>query len=143
MNSPIADKAEALRANGETWQAIQSALAHLGSEPMDHSVRLVLARAFYDVGLLEFAIREIEHLSQQLPENQSLRRLLEQLAPDRVDSKKPAEGALANRAQLESQSVARHDATPTIAPKESEPETLAEGEFDIDILEEVQNTKDK
>lgn len=131
-----AQYADRLRSSGDHWSALKITLTGLNQNPDLHRGRLVLARIYYNLGLLHFAVRELEYLRAALPENASIRRLLEQLAPDRTSATEaensPAGPSHSGSQQISSQTEAQQRAVPANSSV-----TLAEDEFDIDILSEV------
>lgn len=80
-NAVFVDFADALRDSGRSDEALKVCLSGLNANPSNHSGRLLLARIFFELGNLTFAVREIKELCVALPECKSLKRLLELLAP--------------------------------------------------------------
>ncbi len=78
----FADLAEELRRGGELIRAMEICLRGLSANPACHKGRLVLARVFYELRYLPFALREIEELCRALPHSRSLQRLREKLSPE-------------------------------------------------------------
>jgi len=107
----FAQYADQLRRTGRWQDGLKVALCGLSASPDCHRGRLVLARIFYDARCFPFAIRELQYLHAALPDNASVMRLLERLAPQVL-------------------------ATPSAVSNnlESAVPILAEGEFDIDDL---------
>lgn len=117
----FAEYAEILRGKKQLDEALFVCLAGLSKNPSFHRGRLVLARVFYQKDYLTFAVREVEQLVSELPTNQSLRKLLAALSPS--------------------------SGSPSVEAVESEPEqsdesTLAEADFDFEILEEIEADED-
>lgn len=112
----FADYAEFLRSQGDYDRALHVCLSGITSNPAVLEGRLVLARIFYDEGYKSFAIRELEFLKKELPDNKALISLLEKVSPESL-----------------SQS-SKHESI-----NEEEGSTVAEGEFafdELDLLEE-------
>ena len=82
------DYADYLRMHQRFLEAMGVCVAGLSSNPAFKRGRLVLARIFFDAGFLPFAVREVEELLHQSPENPALKRLLEVMLQD-----KPSEEA--------------------------------------------------
>jgi hypothetical protein len=102
----FSDVAVALCQEGKTLEAIDVCLAGLCNTPSVIRGRLVLARAFFERGYVPFAVRELEQLRREVPENDSVRRLLEKLSPKRSEN----------------------------VPAGGDESTVAEAEFDIDLM---------
>ena len=117
-NPVFADYAEVLRKEGKLEEALQVCFRGLSRTPSCHLGRLVLARIFYQSSQLPFAIREIEQLCRELPELSSINRLLKALSPD---------SKLEVKAQGES------------AKSETPEKTIAEAEFDFDMIAEMES----
>lgn len=101
----FAESAENLRRSGKLEEALKVCLQGLSANPAHHKGRLVLARVFFEMGYLPFAIREIEELCEALPESKSLQRLRDKLSPQPAEASGGAE------------------------------ETVAEADFDLDELD--------
>ena len=114
----FAAHANSLREEGALDKALFVCLAGLSSNPACHQGRLVLARIFYEQGFHPFALREVERLHHDLPKNEAVRRLLEAISPDQV----APEGAAEDRGKAE---------------ESADEATVAEAEFDFDVLEEM------
>lgn len=116
-NPLFAEYAERLRVAGDHSEAMNVCLAGLSANPACHRGRLVLARAFYDRSYLPFAVRELEYLVRELPDNESLRKLLNKLSPQG-----------------------------TAAPSQTGPavaaQTVAEAEFDFSDIELIGQKKE-
>ncbi|MEZ4754369.1 MAG: hypothetical protein R3A13_08695 [Bdellovibrionota bacterium] len=109
----FADYAEFLRTQGEVDRAMHICLSGISSNPAVLEGRLVLARLYYEEGHLPFAVRELEYLKKEIPENKAVASLLEKLSPESL--------------------IAASKATViTTATSET---TLAEGEFAFDELD--------
>lgn len=116
----FAEYADQLRREGRHEEALHCCLAGLSANPTCHRGRLVLARLFYDWRYLSFAVRELEHLRSQLPSNTSITKLLAKLSPG-GSSSAPSDALAPEPAS----------ASP------NQPVAVAEGEFDLDALELV------
>lgn len=117
------DYADLLRRTGRLPEALVVALTGV-THATDHTRgRLLLSRIYYELGLLPLAVVEVKRLQAEHPELRFLKQLLLKLAPDEkvseaVEESAPTEGA---------------------APAGSNESTLAEGEFDFEGLEELEN----
>lgn len=129
----FAELADLYMAKGQVGEALTTLLAGLSANPDYHPGRLVLARLFAHLGYTPFAVRELALLREARPECQSLERLLEAIAP--------GSSALHDRAKegrQGSEPASNEDSQPQTSEVEvSGEETIAEGEFDIDVLEKV------
>ena len=109
----FADYALYLRSQGRGDEAQQVCISGLSENPQHHRGRLVLARLFYDRGQLPFSIREVEQVYRELPNQQTIRKLLSRLSPTSLGSE--------------------------TRPKETIEQTVSEAEFgfdQIDLLDE-------
>lgn len=77
-----ADYADFLRVRKRFSEAVGVCLAGLSADPGYRRGRLILARVFYDAGFLPFAVREVEELQRQAPDNPALKRLLDVMLQD-------------------------------------------------------------
>ena len=102
--------ADNLRILGNLSEALRVCLAGLTASPDGVKGRLVLAQILYDGKYLPFALRELRELSRQLPQNESIKRLLAKLSPG--------------------ESNVDPDQVST-----DEGETMAEADFDFDDIE--------
>ena len=109
--------AKQLLKNGSLAESILVLLRGLSLNGSEHNARLLLARSFAENGMLPFAIRELEELCTQLPDNKPLRKLLERLAPDRSAGHQKDMGRS------------------TVASSGSTERTVAEAEFDLGELD--------
>ena len=73
--------AELLRAARRHFEALGVLVAGLSASPDNHKGRLLLARVFYELQAIPFAVRELKELCLALPGNKPLVILLEKLAP--------------------------------------------------------------
>lgn len=89
--------AEGLYRRGAIKEALEVCLKGLSRNPAAHVGRLLLARIYFDIESYPFAIREVELLCRALPNVQTLRKLLERLAPSRA-ARLPAPEVLAAKA---------------------------------------------
>ena len=78
----FAELAEQFRQQGQLREGLDICLRGLSANPSLHKGRLVLARIFYQLGFLPFALREVEELCRALPNSKSLKRLREKLSPE-------------------------------------------------------------
>lgn len=104
--------ADLLVKEGDHMQAIEVCLAGLSANPAAHGGRLILAQAFFERGFYPFAVKELKELNTALPENETVAKLLERISP--------------------SSSVSSEDIE----------ETVAESDFDLDILEAIGDDED-
>ena len=111
----FAEFAEKLVASGQQKEAVEICLKGLSKNPECHRGRLALAYAFFKSGYIPFALREIEYLSYFLPENQALKKLLNKFDPIAINS--------------------------TTAGELVSGEELADMEFDLDALQEIDDDK--
>lgn len=81
-NEVFSEYAEILRCQGRHYEALDVCLAGLSVNPSCHPGRLLLARIFYERGFTAFSARELKELVLALPEQKSLKRLLEEIAPE-------------------------------------------------------------
>lgn len=77
----FAEYAEFLRRKQRKEEAYKVCFSGLSANSNAYAGRLVLARLFHDDGYIPFAVRELETLYQQSPENETVRHLLERLSP--------------------------------------------------------------
>jgi hypothetical protein len=87
----------------------------------------VLARVYYEQLYWPFAIREVEQLYQEFPESETVKRLLEALAPERKEESSEKESVDIK------DSSDKNDTHPKA--EESDEETVAEAEFEIDAFD--------
>lgn len=106
-NPAFAEYGEVLRAKGDLANALIVCLSGLSLNPKNHRGRLVLARTLFELRCVPFAVRELKELATDLPDNKNIKKLLEKLSPELVQTQAPPS------------------------------EVLAESEFDIDILEAI------
>jgi hypothetical protein len=125
-NPVFAEYAEHLRLAGQKMAGMEVCLNGLSLNPDCHKGRLVLARIFYDGNYLPFAVRELQALCVALPENKSVRRLLEKLAPD---TKFPS--AATSKVEPEGSGSSGAEAKPAS-------ETIAETDFSFDDFEMIE-----
>lgn len=111
-SAEFVDLAALLVERGALLEALEACLRGVAANPGFHPGRLMLARVFYLMSLAPFAIREVATLCQELPHCVSLRRLLTKLSGGAVSP--------------QTQSV------------EEGEKTLAEAEFDLDSLGELE-----
>ena len=91
-NPVYGDFADGLRRRGDLLGALQVCLSGLSSNPGHHLGRLVLARVFYDLGCMPFALRELVYLRRELPDVQSIKKLVDKLSPaGAADTKETSE----------------------------------------------------
>lgn len=119
----FADLAELLLRERELGKAIVVCVKGLSAAPEIHKGRLMLARAFFELEAIPFAVREIETLLEEFPQNKFLRRLLLKLSPEKTGS-----------------SVESSHYT---AEGEAVDDTVAEAEFDFDSLDMLDEEEDK
>lgn len=103
----FADLVELLREQKQYQEAIFICLSGLSANPLCYKGRLLLARILHECNFFPFAIRELRDLMNDLPQNNTIKRLTEVMA-QQSDS--------------------------TVLNTEGE-ETLAETEFDVDDME--------
>lgn len=84
-NARFVDYAEFLRKEGRLDEALLISLKGVSANPTLTKGRLILARVFYELGFHAFAAREIRELLATMPENGTLKRLLELLSPGEGD----------------------------------------------------------
>ncbi len=101
--------AQQLFVQGQNLRSIEVCLAGLSANPAAHEGRLLLAQIYFSCGYYPFATRELLELHRALPDNQTIVRLLEKLSP----------GSTAGSSTQDSS------------------ETLAESDFDLDVLESL------
>ena len=114
-NALFIEYAEHLKRSGRVSEALHVCLAGLSANPAAHQGRFFLARTFYELGYVPFAIRELKELVRAMPEVQPLRNLLLKLEPEGASSALEAPAA--------------------------EEQTVAENEFDITEIELVGEKK--
>lgn len=73
------DYAETLRLRGSLLAGLEVCLKGLSANSSLHRGRLLLARFYYEMACVPFALREIESLCSALPESRSIRRLANKL----------------------------------------------------------------
>ena len=83
----FADVAEEVRREGRLDEALRICLRGLSESPSCSKGRLVLARIFFDMRCMPFALREVEELCRMWPENKALTRLRGKLTPERIEAK--------------------------------------------------------
>lgn len=113
-NSLFVDCVEELMVRAEILQALEVCLKGLSHNPSQHSGRLLLARIFYQMGCLPFAIEQLQIIQRETPNNTALNKLIVKLG----GTIKVGEG-------------------PKSSTNEKSPEidTLAEADFDVLDLE--------
>ncbi len=143
----FAELSDLYMAEGKVGEALTTLLSGLSANPGYHVGRLVLARLFAHLGYAPFAVRELVTLRQQRPECESIRRLLEAISPG---SSKLSNDSWEDSARQLSQDgetggaerVESPERRQNSAPSASIEETLAEGEFDFDILSDLAEDKE-
>ena len=116
-NPAFVECAERYRALGDYANAFERCFAGLSANPSNHQGRLLLARLFYEKGYIAFAVRELELLAKHLPDNNTVKRLLEKLAP----------GSSQQLGETTKEKSGKAD------------DTVAEAEFDFDTLEKIED----
>lgn len=111
------DLAVGLSLEGNLIDAIEVCLRGLSVNPGFHKGRLLLARLYYECGYIPFAVKELESLFGACPNSKSVRRLLERLSPG---------------------SAALSSGVATSVAGNS---TVAEGDFNLDDLAELDEEK--
>lgn len=81
-NSIFADYADILHRDGRSESGIMISLRGISANPSCYKGRLILSKIFFDLGFTPFCIEQLLILRRALPENKSLVKLLERLAPD-------------------------------------------------------------
>ncbi len=123
------------REKGELLKAVVICLRGLSANPSYHQGRLLLARLYFELECLPFALKELELLHQDMPHIDSIGRLLERLSP----------GA-SNVADEPSSDSTYEQEAPKDTPERSRPaqqeETLAETDFDFDELDDLEDLED-
>jgi hypothetical protein len=138
--------AENFRARGQQLEAVRVLMAGLSANPTYHRGRLLLARLFYELQFVPFAIRELEELQRALPQSLSIAKLLNKfgvLAPRSQDLNVPE--SLDTIGGYESE---RKNAPPTsvegeVSEKMALESTLAEVDLDFDDLEALVAEKER
>lgn len=92
-NPLFAEYAENLLSQGKLKEAQDICLAGLSANPSFSRGRLVLARVFFERSFVPFAVRELEVLREEIPENKFVQRLVERLAPDVANKDQRKRGA--------------------------------------------------
>lgn len=80
-NSIFSDFAEALHKDGNSEAAIIVCLRGLSSNPSYNKGRLSLAKIYYDLQFKPFCIEQLKTIHKNLPNNKSIKSLLEKLDP--------------------------------------------------------------
>ena len=122
-NPEFADYANELRHGGKLSDALLVCLRGLSANPACQRGRLILARTYVDLKLIPFALRELEQLQAEMPQNQLIPRLLSTIDPG-------------HKAQASSVEPGSTDSP--------EAETIAEAEFgfdELDLIEEDHRNK--
>ncbi len=118
-DSIFVDYAVKLAGSDRHLEALEVCLRGLSANPGCHSGRLMLAKEFYSLGFTPFAIREVRDLCAKIPESESLRRLLNKLSGGAVSA-------------IGSENDAKGNET-----------TVAEADFDMDDIEELEKDSKK
>ncbi len=71
--------AEKFRLEGFHSDALVLLLKGLSENPSHHQARLLLARVFFELGCVPFALNELAFLSQRFPKNENLKKLIREL----------------------------------------------------------------
>lgn len=79
-----AEEALALIHQRKFLDAEQLLLKGLSADPFNPRARILLAKVFFELGYVPFAVRELEQVYLELPDNKYVKNLLEKLAPERV-----------------------------------------------------------
>lgn len=111
-NPLFVEVAARYRAKGELNKALSVCLRGLSANPAMHLGRLLLARVLYELKYYPFAAKEVQQLVLELPELQSLKKLLKALSPD-----------------TNSESL-------TVMPDKAD-DIIAETEIELSVLEEL------
>ena len=123
----FAELADLQMARGEHQQALVTLLGGLSANPSHQVGRLILARLFLHLDFTPFAIRELRELRASAPSCESLKRLIEAVAPGSLAAEQGSLGIASHvsegAAGASSSSVSRAE------------EVVAEDEFEFDILE--------
>ncbi len=129
----FADYAEHLRLDDKLTEALQVCLQGLNSNPSCHKGRLVLARIYYQQRFIGFALRELYQIADALPERRSIVRLIERLGGTYRSQFPDLKGAPG------SDTISSSPAATVGTAKE----TVAEVEFDLGALEDIDSKEDK
>jgi len=127
-DAAFAELADLQMARGAYQEALGTLLAGLSANPSHQVGRLILGRLFLHLNYAPFAIRELLELRAQAPQCESLRRLIEAVAP----------GTLAS---LTGAAIASGPAAQSVGVDSQSEDVVAEDEFDFDILESLEEKK--
>ena len=119
--------AKALIEQGETFQSYEILLAGLSHNPDCHEGRLVLAKLYFEQDFLPFCVKELRYIAEKLPNNKSVRRLLDKFGSDSSN---------VEESQEKPSDLKASGSSATLSSSE---ETVAEMELgfdDIDLLDE-------
>jgi hypothetical protein len=130
-DSAFAELADLEMARGEHHQALLTLLGGLSANPSHQVGRLILARLFLHLDFTPFAIRELKELRAATPACESLKRLIEAIAPGTLAAEQLA---LGSKDPVTAEVAA-------LAPASSREEVVAEDEFEFDILESLEEKK--
>ncbi len=130
-DSAFAELADLQMAGGRHQEALATLLGGLSSNPSHQVGRLILARLFLHLDYTPFAIRELKELRVAAPACESLKRLIEAIAPGTLAAEQLVQGS--------KDPVNAEDAA--LAPASSKEEVVAEDEFEFDILESLEEKK--
>lgn len=114
------DKLKALLDAGATESALLGCLKLLQQDWNQSRARLFLARLFFALKLPAFAAREVAELTQDHPNSSSLKQLLSRLDPA---------GVFSGQNRQSGADVAE--------------QVIAEADFEVDILDELDSSQDK
>ena len=122
--------AKALVEQGQVFQSYEILLAGLSHNPDCHEGRLVLAKLYFEQDFLPFCVKELRYIAEKLPNNKSIRRLLDKFGSD---------SSSIDESEKKADDLKATDSSDTLPnSKESLEETVAEMELgfdDIDLLE--------
>lgn len=118
-NPVFCEYAEKLRQEGKLKDALWVTLSGLSKNPANHRGRLVMARTLYQAGFIDFSVTELKVISKELPENQSVKKLIDKLAPGEKEHVVEKQSEQASHGSGE--------------------DTLAESEFDLGDLEMIED----
>lgn len=132
----FAELADLLMADGRHQEALSVLLAGLSSNPSHLVGRLVLARLYIHLGFAPFAVRELKELYLTAPRSAALAKLIETIAPGTVAALDRGSALATSDANAQAAESGRAEG----ASAEAEG-VVAEGEFEIDILESLEDAK--
>lgn len=101
LGADFITRAEGFRLEGLHSEALVVLLKGLSENPTHHQARLLLARVFFELGCVPFALNEIRYLSTRFPENANLQKLFRDLGGGDIARETPVAAAVIAESEID------------------------------------------